>query len=107
MEMKRGCLREQHALIKLKKPSLGRGREGEREETWAGHEETLLRQQKTRKPLRKRVETRYRNGRLRSGFPEKRSSSPDRRALVKALTGRRSFPNGTRNGTRCTPSEQR
>ncbi|KAJ1163080.1 hypothetical protein NDU88_003543 [Pleurodeles waltl] len=62
---------------------------------------------KTRKPLRKRVETRYRNGRLRSGFREKRSSSPDRRALVKALTGRRSFPNGTRNGTRCTASEQR
>ncbi|KAJ1190701.1 hypothetical protein NDU88_000023 [Pleurodeles waltl] len=57
----------------------------------AGNKRTLLRQQKKRKPLQRRVETRYRTGMLRGDSPQKRSGSPVGRALGNALTGRGAF----------------
>ncbi|KAJ1203421.1 hypothetical protein NDU88_007208 [Pleurodeles waltl] len=53
----------------------------------AGNRRTLLRQKKKREPLRRRVGTLYRTGKLRGGSPQKRSGSPVGRALGNALTG--------------------
>ncbi|KAJ1198198.1 hypothetical protein NDU88_002042 [Pleurodeles waltl] len=98
-----GTLEEkQNALWNLKSPPLdGAERESGRNScdvklecpgtAQAGNKRTLLRQQKKKKTLRRRVETRYRTGMLRGDSQQKRNGSPVGRALGNALTGRGAF----------------